>query len=516
MTQNDNKNGRLIIVDPSLKDTRGHHYTLTSVIADSAISSGFDVIVFSNRSVDNLFAIAGATIKPVFSMSTYDHFKLIRKKSKMSLKDKLRYAAFSHIPEPIKIFLKRIRSKFKISLAKVGVPITRNTGVMSGDIVNELLGALLEENVTSDDHVLVHTADAIIYRSILQLIQKKYPLGEHPCYHLCTPYDMRIMPHAAEGLPVERVINYLCLMGVINHKVFLYAENELLADSLTRDWRVNVSTLDIPMRKIQLGASEKYHDESVFRVVYLGAAREEKGFHFLPDVVEAVTRQIDNDFRIVFVIQCSPQIVGYTSKIEATIKKLQKYPNDSVKLIMKQQSMDEYHAALANADVVLLCYQQENYRVRGSGIAVEAVANGKNIITTPGTYPQWLAGEAGISATGSKEIAAAILTIAKNQDAYIRKAKNRAEWFFEKTIPSGYVNKLLAKESMAGKVTADTNDAADSKLHHDEEAKQTLYKKDINITSQDDTNHENKYNAELCEAVVSDDGKVLFVKQISH
>jgi len=513
--ENISKTDRLIIVDPSLKDTRGHHYALTLRIVENAVKNSFETIVFSNRSTENMVEITGARVVPVFSMSTYEYCKLAQKKDEMSLKQKLHLAFSLRSPESLKIILRKIRGKLTAILVKAGVSAgTSNSGV-NYDMLNELLDAMLNENVTSDDHIIIHTADAMIYRLLLQLLQKKYPLGEYPCLHICTPYDMQVMPHVAEGMPVEKVINYLQLMGLINRNVFLYAENELLADLLTLVWKVEVSPLDIPMKKCDLKSSGHRIDDAVFRVVYLGAAREEKGFHLLPNIMETVLKEIRNEFPIQFVIQCSSQITGYTKKIAAAIDKLQKLSGNNVRLIMRQQSNREYYDTLDSADVVLCCYQLENYRVRGSGIATEAVAYGKTVIATPGTYPAWLAGDAGCPATGSKEIGVAILSVLNDRDGYKAKAMKRAEWFFERTRPEQYVNKLLAKEEGAKRNHAITGRTGQAQICPGAEQSQRTAENAINASAQDDANSENKYNVKLFDADISVDGKLLFIKQIS-
>ncbi|MDB4576064.1 glycosyltransferase [bacterium] len=507
-----NTKGRLIIVDPSLRDTRGHHFALTRVIVDSAVISGFQVVVFSNKSAGSL-EIPGARVRPVFSKATYDYFIPAGNKKRVPVKERVHQFISLRCPESLKVVLRRGRDRLKKVRGRLGVPINSGRPSEDGGLLIELRDALIEEKVTGVGHVLVHTADGIIYRTILQLMQNKYPLGDFPHFHLCTPYDMRIMPHSANGMPVNRVIGYLNQMGFLNRKIFLYAENELLADSLTNAWGVEVNTLDIPMKRIELAARAKQSNNNVFRVVYLGAAREEKGFPLIPDVIEIVLNKTGAGQKVEFIVQCSPQIVGYTKKIEATIERLKSFPATDVRLIRHQQTEDEYYGVLDSADIVLCCYQKENYRVRGSGIATEAVAYGKVMIVTPGTYPEWLAGDAGLPARDSKEIAEAILTVTSAADYYKNKALERAEWFAEKTRPDEYVNKLLANEQRADIKLGSAGSSAGEGLSgmtgggYEENAAQ--------IGAQDDTVTENKYNSALDEADVSEDGKVLFVKQVS-
>lgn len=496
--------GRLIIVDPSLKDTRGHHYSLTCNVTASAVDSGYDVVVLSNMSVDESFSIPMAAIVPVFGMSTYDYYKKIEKDAKLSLRQRIRRAILNRLPESIRRVLRNLKELFVEPPNQVQSEATSNNGTKSSDIDSELMHSLKTLNVSGNDHVLVHTSDAIIYRSILKIVQKSSELGASVNFHLCTPYDMNIMPHSSKGLSVGRVIRYLDLMGAIGRNVFLYAENDLLADNLSSEWDVEVQTLDIPMKRVSRDEVAACERDTVFKIVYLGAAREEKGFHLLPSIIENVLSRKNEHQFVEFILQCSPQIVGYTPKIQQAIKKLQKLPRHSLTLIKQQQTMDEYYQLLESADIVLLCYQQENYKVRSSGVAAEAIAYGKNVITTPGTYPSWLAGDAGLTADDPVGIASAILNIINDHDSFIDKAKIRADWFYNKTRPENYIEKLLANEV----ISKGKSGSVDSS---------TKRKSAVNKSAElirDDIASKNGYNTPLSEAEVSEDGKVLFIKQI--
>ena len=497
--------GRLIIVDPSLKDTRGHHYSLTCSVTASAAGSGYDVIVLSNISVDESFSIPSADVIPVFSKTTYDYFKKIEKDEKISLRQRIRRAILNRLPESIRQVLRNLKERFVEPPNQVPDEATSNNGANSSNIVSELMHSLKKLNVTGNDHVLVHTSDAIIYRSILKIVQKSSSLGASVNFHLCTPYDMKIMPHSSKGLGVGRVIRYLDLMGAIGRNVFLYAENDLLADSLSSEWGVEVQSLDIPMKRISRDEAAVNERDTAFKVVYLGAAREEKGFHLLPSIIENVLSRKKEYQLVEFILQCSPQIVGYTPKIQHAIKQLQKLDQHSVTLIKQQQTMDEYYQLLESADIVLLCYQQEKYKVRGSGIAAEAIAYGKNVITTSGTYPAWLAGDAGLTADEPVGIASAILNIINDHDSFVDKAKIRADWFYNKTKPEQYIEKLLANEAVSNA----KKDGMDPSTKHESAVNQNA---ELN---RDDTASKSGYNTQLTEAEVSEDGKVLFVKQIS-
>jgi len=274
--------GRLMLVDPSLKGPIGCHYALAKAIVEAAMNDGVEVVIFSNQVADDLLQVAGAKIVPVFSMTTDEYYEFFQKKSKLSLKKKIHMAFSLRSPESIKIILRKMRSRLQAILAKAGVLIDSSLSGR-GDMSDELLAAMLKVKVTSNDHVVIHSADAIAYRLVLKLLLNKYPLGEYPCFHICTPYEIPEMPHVVGGMAVDRVVNYLKLMGLLNNVVYLYAENELLAGSLTRSWGVEVNSVDVFNIHLSLGNEGQKHqnsvkitarDDSCFENKYNGALRE--------------------------------------------------------------------------------------------------------------------------------------------------------------------------------------------------------------------------------------------------
>lgn len=239
------KLGRLIILDPSLEGAHCQRYVMSSCIAKRAKESGYEVIVFANSSFDTSQNIAGAKVRPVFSLTTHDYFKSIEEGGKATLSQSLKNVVRTYFPALFVRFLKRLRNKLEISLSRAGIPFTLIPDLSSSGIDVELRTAMLKDGVVSHDHIIVHTSDAIMYRTILKLLLKVYPLGKFPCFHMCTPYGAHDMPFAAKGLSIDRVISYLQMMGFLNRYIFLYAGGEKLVHSLSRDWGVNVTDLGI-------------------------------------------------------------------------------------------------------------------------------------------------------------------------------------------------------------------------------------------------------------------------------
>jgi glycosyltransferase involved in cell wall biosynthesis len=155
-----------------------------------------------------------------------------------------------------------------------------------------------------------------------------------------------------------------------------------------------------------------------------GPARIEKGFHRLPDIVEGVIKRLnERDLSVRFVIQCTPQKVGYSDQVRKAIEKLDTF-SGHVLLLHEPLSDDLYFEYLSQSDVVLLPYGQREYRFRSSGVVAEARAFGKLIVATEGTYPGIEAeiGGGGVARTND-EFSEQILNVAekvtrkKNTDA---------------------------------------------------------------------------------------------------
>jgi hypothetical protein len=242
MLINNNKKGRFIFVDPNLTYATGDFASLIKSIVSELKNSGYDVIIFSNQSSDKISDMMSTRVVSVFSMTSLEYHKLQNHKKNLPLIKRLRIAASLRLPESFKITLRKTRQKLINILDASGnaIPLT---GELNRDMHSELLSAMLKYGVTKTDHVFIYPADAVIYRQILQLLQQRYPLGEYPCFHICTPYNADAIPCNDNGIPVRKVISYLRIMGLLNQYIFLYAENELLADSLTRDWAVDVRFL---------------------------------------------------------------------------------------------------------------------------------------------------------------------------------------------------------------------------------------------------------------------------------
>ena len=435
---------KIAIADRSLRDERGHHLALTRVLSEGAFSNAEALYWITHRDFPRRLAIEGAVIVAQFSRTMYDSPDEI---------PELTSQQETHMFGNITRFITRVRRSAAARLplpararARLDVPVKPATP--DPTLAQELHAALRNNDLGGDDHVLVHSCDGEMYRTVLQLLLSENH-QQLPFIHLVTSFDDHTMPHYRRDINVARVVDYYRILGALDKRVFLYAENPPLAEVLSNIWQTHVESLEIPLSRHK-PMPEKI-DTPKLTVSYLGAAREEKGFLMLPKVV-AECLALNSNIR--FQIQCSPQIVGYTSAIKATIEELETFSKHTVKLVREVRSPEGYQSMLQETDVVLACYDEEKYQVRGSGIAVDAISNACSLITTPGTSPDRIGQTAAHSATGPTEIARVLDAISKDRLRYSEIASSRRNAYARENNPNAYWKKLVSRTVGAKEVTS--------------------------------------------------------------
>ncbi len=429
---------RLFIVDPSLKDLRGHHYNLTQAATASAQELGFDVTWLCSTELECAIEIDGVTVDPVFQSSMYQQYKL------PTGTEKKRRSIFG-----------RFWGKRKSSNVK---PVDQEQ-----QFIDDLRAALANHKVNRKDRILIHTADGIIFRAIGQLFLEGDP-ATLPCFHVATPYNPTgIMPNKGDASKIDESIAALRDAGFIGSQIFLYGENAPLSEHLATHWGTRVQPLGLPVDVPTTKAIERalvYRretlglDDDVFLVVSLGSARLEKGFDQFPAIIEALDEQLRTHHadqpvqpKIKFVLHASPQIIGRHPKISETIDALKSMPGDLVELKLEPLSEDEYENLLFASHAVIMPYTKKDYALRGSMIVTEAIVAGKSIIATEGTYPGYAASRMyGRTARNPAEFAEAILATAMNQANTMPEFDQARVDFIEQNARSKYWQKCLDVE----------------------------------------------------------------------
>ncbi|MEZ5558729.1 MAG: hypothetical protein R3E86_09350 [Pseudomonadales bacterium] len=460
---------RVFIADPALKDHRGHHYNLTRCISKTCEEFGLETVWLVNKAFSRTLEDGErAVIHPCFSADTYDaHLRKRQAKAAGAASDKhvetvsnspsaIALRLYRRIPQRYREvltptahrLLRKIRELRRPTAAPSHAPSNPGSGNTKRNAVQlrpeqEIYRALKRFNCTTDDIVLFHTSDAHTYRDIYNFFSGLAHVSEwngFPVFHLSTPYDETVMPHNRDYPDFMLSVRRLNNLGLVGSRVILHSENDLLTEHLEKLLRLKVTTLHIPPASVQRRRSAETLDSCV-NVAYLGAARTEKGFNQLPDMISEILRD-GAAAEVRFHIQATPQMLGYTDDVRDAIDRLRAIDDERLTLVTAPLSQAEYQSILEWTDVLLVPYQLDRYRVRGSGIAVEGVIAGANLISTEGTFPAYLAGDAGVAVKPGAPLAPALLTIIADRRHYYERACERREWYIRNHSSEQFVQEL--------------------------------------------------------------------------
>lgn len=398
---------KLAIADPSLVDERGHHYYLTQLITQGAKRAGLQVIWLAHEEFSARGSMDGIRVIPTFSATMYDRYHPERKAS---------------LPDDL-----------------------------DARLYEELERGIGQAGLGCEDQLLFHTGYGDVYRALERLYVRE-DWQDLPFVHVCTPYDLDTMPGRDGATDLAECLGRIRTFEPVDKKVFFWAETPQLAQHYTLTYGFNTRALPLPPAHGEQQPETGKADDAVV-ALYLGAAREEKGFTLLPDLVEALYEEYGKTGKLRFEIQCTPQIIGYLPVIKEALEKLRKFSPPYVTLIDTTLDEQQYHAKLLASDIVLLLYSRKTYRIRGSGIAVEAVCGDKSLLTFENTFcASLLTHGGGVAVSQAREAATALARMVDQKDLFAQKAKSQGQEYRRKYSVENYVSRLLGQTGPAGRV----------------------------------------------------------------
>lgn len=329
----------LVIVDNNLVDDRGHHLALARTLANQALAEGRAVHLYAHRNFADTDLDPRIAVHRVFDTSIYEI--MAQKRTDVDLS-----------PDFEAVFHK----------------VAADHGAS---------GAL----------VLMHTCDAHVYRAFARWIDSaRFRDTRGIVWHLCTCYEIRLLPGlAVRAEPVPAQIWKIARAPETGRRIFLWGETERLAEYYQRQFRVSAEPLPLPTPQwISEPAACGVAAREGVTLVYLGAAREEKGFLELVPLAEAIMADPGLAGKAVLRIQCSAPLAGYNRPSAAAVEKLSGYA--CCELVHGPLGVAEFARELLSADIVWAKYRPKNYFARGSGLVMEAFSAGKHILYSPGMF----------------------------------------------------------------------------------------------------------------------------------
>jgi glycosyltransferase involved in cell wall biosynthesis len=215
------------------------------------------------------------------------------------------------------------------------------------------------------------------------------------------------------------------------HCVSFYTDTEPLTAQYNGLGGVTFRTLPIPTQSAtghRPPALKSATREPLRHVVYLGDARTEKGYHWLPRLV---TDARAAGLAVRFTFQSNFSIAGGEPAVAQARAQLESFPPDyGITLVTEALSSESYSSLLLAADVVIIPYDPAAYRARSSGVFAEAMAAGIPVIVPEGT---WMAeelrragGESGVIYRESQHLARHLAKILGEYDCYQAAAQNHS------------------------------------------------------------------------------------------
>lgn len=299
--------------------------------------------------------------------------------------------------------------------------------------IDALSDLFLKESICSTDHVFLPTADWLMLRALYKL-HKRTPLEYWPSIHVELMFDKANW--MTGGYPYDKIIKKLIrLRKETTKRLFVYTEVSAHAHYASKQLNFDVPVYPYPTFPI-LRDKETLAANRKIIIGVLGGGRRDKGFHLLPDIVDQFNMDCHDNLEVTFVIQ-KPRAQEH---LEVEVNRLSQHKN--IRFISESVSSIEYEDVMGSCSILLLPYTS-TYKLRGSGVAVEALANGVPVVCTDNTgLVDVISHENGKTATTVNEFSEALLCIASNLSVYKKNALTAGHIYSSRLLDNPVVSRI--------------------------------------------------------------------------
>lgn len=339
---------KLILMDPSIQGYGGHYLSYADSILAHTREFGFNPVLVAHDSFPQEIAISYPVLAR-FRYTFWDSVAYCRRHP--------RSTAF-----PFSI------GKEILSAAKWEIYGKRRT-LRRQKSFGEVLSSVLQELDTSAQDILfMPTVSSVELEGWQQLAQSNF--SKIACtVHLLFRRDAE--DFAETNRHIWNVFQKLCGQGGLRFR--FYTDTEELSREYEARSGCHFITLPIPHTEgNQIAAKSSYP----LTVSYLGDAREEKGYQFLPRLIDFMEKRYPGEDRFCFCLQSNYSVFGGELSVQTAVQEIKKRRDPKVRQIFEPLSETAYRALLENTDMELLLYAPEKYKARSSGIFAEAMAMG--------------------------------------------------------------------------------------------------------------------------------------------
>jgi glycosyltransferase involved in cell wall biosynthesis len=302
------------------------------------------------------------------------------------------------------------------------------------------------------DHVFLPTAHGRELCAVLELMAT-WPIEAQPTFHLEFRHALEPAGSHA-GLKTEHPYTTVHRAFFDHARLFaptdrlrLYTDTEELSEDYERFSGLDFGVLPIPFRTRFLASRAR--QEGPICLAFFGDVREEKGFHWLPDLINALMEEHLASGRVRFLIQATLVHPEHETRCKAALDELKNHSEGHVRLVGLDGPLapDLYYQLVSEADALLCPYHPEAYRWRSSGTLTEAISAGIPTVVPQGT---WLARQqplgSGETFKDRESFIAAVQRVCDRYPAYHLRASAGRESWLEQHSPDRLVRALLGAQ----------------------------------------------------------------------
>ena len=306
------------------------------------------------------------------------------------------------------------------------------------------------------DHVLLGTAH---YREMLAIDWLTCRLGadrspsfhlefRHPLFH-ADPSEAAV--EASESLRAQRGVFALQRERADERRIWLYTDTDELRDEYELLTALRFEVLPIPFRA-ELITPRARSTHGPLTLVFLGDARDEKGFPWLPDLIDQLMDDFVRPGRVRFRLQATLGTPAYNPKSAPALARLRLFGTQQVELVGLDGPLppEKYYELVSSADVVLLPYDRNRYRAASSGTLAEAIGGGRPAIVPADSWMSTqLAPGAGETFHDFESFVAGTRRVIENFAQYRAAADAHRRTWLQRHSPAALVAAIRAKQGTA-------------------------------------------------------------------
>ncbi|HVA46627.1 MAG TPA: hypothetical protein VNH11_09660 [Pirellulales bacterium] len=370
---------QFVLIDPSIAALGGHHYEYAVRVLRAAEQAGYTPVLAANRA----FLGTGPLPCRVLPAFRYGFFGPPPPRTAGDLLRKLTHRDRSTPQGPSRRASTRASQLHGLLLRSATsawhrTAFWRQRRAFARDSIRMFQGIRLAEG----DRVFLPTLSSAEMLGLLPLFGAN-PETANAAWHLLFRRDVT---GGREGSQQRlRAAFREFHEGLRGQTVSFHTDTDPLTADYNRLGVACFQTLPIPAADGSHNPKSKIQNpKSKIHVVYLGDARLEKGYQWLPRLVEGA---VAAGLPVRFTFQSNCSLAAAEPAVTAARQRLAALPpHYGVTLVNSPLSSEAYRALLLSADVVILPYDREAYRARSSGIFAEALAAGIPTLVPAGTW----------------------------------------------------------------------------------------------------------------------------------